>query len=65
MFDNIYYQRLVNNDPEAGKNRNHVVVNSELEPATDYGYFVEITDASAGGEANICIFHPRQLFKTP
>ncbi|MFW6080344.1 MAG: hypothetical protein ACOC7W_00410 [Desulfosalsimonas sp.] len=65
FFDNIYYQRIVNNDPDAGKNRNHVVVDSELEPATNYGYFVEITDANVGGEANICIFQPHQFFKTP
>lgn len=63
-FDNIYYQRLVNNDPKAGQNINDVVVPKELKPNTDYGYFVEITDANIGGEANICIFQPHQFFKT-
>jgi hypothetical protein len=37
----------------------------ELKPQTDYGYFVEITDANVGGEANICIFQAHQFFKTP
>ena len=64
-FDNIYYQRLVNNDPQAGQNRNQVVIDKELKPQTDYGYFVEITDANVGGEANICIFQAHQFFKTP
>ena len=64
LFDNIYYQRLVNNDPTAGRNRNSVIVEKTLEPQTNYGYFVEITDANIGGEANICIFQPHQFFKT-
>lgn len=64
LFDNIYYQRLVNNDPKAGQNRNAVIVNKELKPETDYGYFVEITDANIGGNANICIFQQHQFFKT-
>jgi len=64
-FDNIYVQRLRSNDPGAGLNRNAVVVEKELKPKTDYGYFVEITDANVGGEANICIFQPHQFFKTP
>jgi hypothetical protein len=65
FFDNIYVQRLYNNDPSAGRNRNEVVVAKELKPQTDYGYFVEITDANVGGQANICIFQPHQFFKTP
>jgi hypothetical protein len=64
LFDNIYYQRLVNNDPATGQNRNSVVIDKALQPQTDYGYFVEITDANIGGEANICIFQPHQFFKT-
>lgn len=64
LFDNIYYQRLVNNDPTAGQNRNQVVIDKDLKPQTDYGYFVEITDANIGGEANICIFQPHRFFKT-
>lgn len=64
-FDNIYFERLVNNDPGAGRNRDRVVVDRELKPQTDYGYFVEITDANIGGEANICIFQPHQFFTTP
>jgi len=31
----------------------------------NFGYFVEITDANIGGEANICIFQLHQFFKTP
>lgn len=65
FFDNIYYQRLVNNDPKAGQNRNQVVIPKELKPNTAYGYFVEITDANVGGEANYCIFQEHQFFKTP
>jgi hypothetical protein len=64
-FDNIYFQRLKNNDPKAGLNRNSVMVPKELKPNTDYGYFVEITDANVGGEANVCIFQQHQFFKTP
>ncbi len=63
-FDNIYTQRLFNNETAAGLNRNEVVVPMALKPQTDYGYFVEITDANVGGEANICIFQPHQFFKT-
>lgn len=63
-FDNIYYERLTTNNVTAGQNRNEVVVARELEPNTDYGYFVEITDANVGGEANICIFQQHQFFKT-
>jgi hypothetical protein len=65
FFDNIYYQRLVNNDPQAGQNRNQVVIPKALKPKTAYGYFVEITDANVGGEANYCIFQEHQFFKTP
>ncbi len=64
LFDNIYYQRLVNNDPMAGQNRGEVIIDKELKPDTNYGYFVEITDANVGGEANICIFQEHQYFKT-
>lgn len=64
-FDNIYLQRLLKNDPDAGKNRGEVVVGKELKPQTDYGYFVEITDSNIGGDANICIFQPHKFFKTP
>ena len=64
-YDNIYAQRLFNNDSDAGLNRNQVKVLAELQPQTDYGYFVEITDASVAGQANICIFQPHQFFKTP
>lgn len=64
-FDNIYLERLRGNALDAGKNRNEVVVGAELKPNSDYGYFVEITDANIGGEANICIFQPHQFFKTP
>lgn len=65
FFDNIYYERLMTNNALAGQNRNAVVVGKELKPGTDYGYFVEITDANVGGEANICIFQQHQFFKTP
>lgn len=65
LFDNIYTQRLYSKDPSAGKNRHQVVVDKELRPQTDYGYFVEITDANVGGDANICIFQPHQFFTTP
>jgi chitodextrinase len=64
-YDNIYPQRIFKNDPTAGLNRNTVVVPTELKPKTTYGYFVEITDANVGGQANICIFQPHQFFKTP
>ncbi|KJS31885.1 MAG: hypothetical protein VR64_10195 [Desulfatitalea sp. BRH_c12] len=65
FFDNIYAERLFKNEPTAGKNRHQVVIDKELKPQTDYGYFVEITDANVGGEANICIFQPHQFFNTP
>lgn len=57
-FDNISPERLVKKDPNAGKNRNEVVVGRKLMPKTSYGYFVEITDSNVSGEANICIFQP-------
>lgn len=63
-FDNIYLERLIKKDLAAGQNRNEVTINKELKPDTDYGYFVEITDANVGGEANICIFQEHQFFKT-
>jgi hypothetical protein len=64
-FDNIYLQRYSNNDLAAGKNRNEVVVNSELKPKTDYGYFVEITDSNIAGNANICVFQRHAFFTSP
>ncbi len=63
-FDNIYLQRLVGKDPNAGQNRGAVAVGAELKPHTSYGYFVEITDSNVAGEANICIFQPHQFFQT-
>lgn len=65
LFDNIYVQRLRSGDTTVGRNRGKVTVEEELKPNTNYGYFVEITDANVGGEANICIFQPHQFFKTP
>ncbi|MCX6004427.1 MAG: hypothetical protein NT082_01960 [Chloroflexi bacterium] len=62
-WDNIFVQRLTN--PDAGLNRGQVVVGNELKPKTSYAYFVEITDSSAMGETNICIFQPHQVFVTP
>lgn len=64
-FDNIYMQRLLNNDPKAGLNRGEVIIGSRLKPNTSYAYFVEITDSNIAGEANICIFQPHQIFTTP
>ena len=64
-FDNIYLQRIGNNDPKAGQNRSEVIVGQELKPKKSYAYFVEITDSNIGGEANICIFQPHQIFMTP
>lgn len=64
-FDNIYIQRLRDNDETAGFNKNGVTVGTALKPETSYGYFVEITDANIAGEANICIFQPHQFFVTP
>ncbi|MBN1474317.1 MAG: hypothetical protein JW914_06855 [Syntrophaceae bacterium] len=64
-FDNIYTQRLFQNQPKAGLNRGEVIIETELKPNTSYGYFVEITDGNIAGDANICIFQPHQFFKTP
>ena len=64
-FDNIYIQRLRDNDDTAGLNKNGVTIGTSLKPKTSYGYFVEITDANIAGEANICIFQPHQFFVTP
>lgn len=64
-FDNIYMQRLLNNDEKAGQNRGEVVIGDPLKPKTSYAYFVEITDSNIAGEANICIFQPHQIFMTP
>lgn len=64
-FDNIYLQKLTKQDPDVGKNRNEVVVKKELQPKKTYGYFVEITDANVGGEANICVFQRHAFFATP
>ncbi|HPD56854.1 MAG TPA: hypothetical protein P5294_07450 [Smithellaceae bacterium] len=63
-FDNIYTQRLFQNQPKAGLNRGEVVIETDLKPNTSYGYFVEITDGNIAGDANICIFQPHQFFKT-
>lgn len=63
-WDNIFIQRL-RGDKEAGLNRGAVTVDAELEPDTTYSYFVEITDANAQGETNICVFQPHQAFTTP
>lgn len=63
-FDNIYMQRLMNNDAKTGLNRGEVIIETELKPDTSYGYFVEITDGNIAGDANICIFQPHQFFKT-
>lgn len=64
-FDNIYLERMRNNDPTAGLNRNEVVLGTALDPQKSYAYFVEITDGNIAGEANICIFQPHQVFVTP
>lgn len=64
-FDNIYTQRLFNNDQKAGLNRGEVIIGDQLKSKTNYAYFVEITDGNIAGDANICIFQPHQIFKTP
>jgi hypothetical protein len=64
-WDNIYIQRVYNNDVNAGLNRGHVIIGNELKPETTYAYFVEITDGNVQGDANICIFQPHQIFTTP
>ena len=61
-WDNIFLQRF--GDPSAGLNRNRVVIGNELQPATPYVYFTEITDGNAMGEPNICVFQPHQSFTT-
>ncbi len=64
-WDNIYIQRVYNNDLKAGLNRGQVTVTNELQPKTTYAYFVEITDGNVQSDANICIFQPHQVFTTP
>jgi hypothetical protein len=64
-FDNIYLQRLRTNDPKTGQNRGEVIIGEQLKPKTSYAYFIEITDSNVGGEANICLFQPHQIFTTP
>lgn len=61
-WDNIFVQRL--GIPQAGLNRDRVVLGNELSPNTPYVYFVEITDSNAMGDTNICIFQPHQTFST-
>jgi hypothetical protein len=61
-WDNIFVQRF--SDPDAGKNRNRVVIGNELKTGTSYVYFTEITDSNAMGETNMCIFQPHQSFAT-
>ncbi|HCA25052.1 MAG TPA: hypothetical protein DEP32_12885 [Pseudomonas sp.] len=61
-WDNIFLQRL--SDPDAGKNRNHLVISAELRPGTAYTYFCELTDGNTMGGTNICIFQPYQTFYT-
>ena len=63
-FNNIHLQRLMNNDPAAGLNRNKVIVKKEIKPKTPYGYFVKITDADIAGDASIRIFQLHPFFKT-
>lgn len=63
-WDNIFVQRL-RGEARAGLNRAEVTVRADLEPDTTYAYFVEITDANAQGETNICVFQPHQVFATP
>ncbi|SFC45417.1 hypothetical protein [Streptomyces aidingensis] len=64
-WDNIFIRRARGTDPEAGLNRGGVTVGTGLKPATDYGWFVELTDANAQGETNICVFQPHRFFRTP
>lgn len=61
-WDNIFLQRMT--DPEAGKNRNNVVLGAELHANTAYTYFCELTDSNLMGGTNICIFQPYQTFRT-
>lgn len=61
-WDNIFVQR--GTAPDAGKNRNQVVMDTELKAGTNYVYFVEVTDSNAMGQTNICIFQPHQTFNT-
>ncbi|MET0283775.1 MAG: hypothetical protein ABW352_04875 [Polyangiales bacterium] len=61
-WDNIFTQRL--SQPEAGLNRDSVVLGSELSAGKSYVYFVEVTDSNAMGRTNICIFQPHQAFTT-
>ncbi|MFV2196687.1 hypothetical protein [Nocardiopsis sp. LOL_012] len=63
-WDNIFIQRM-RGEAQAGLNRGSVTAAAALKPGTDYGYFVEVTDANAQGETNICIFQPHQYFSTP
>ncbi|MDT0328495.1 hypothetical protein [Nocardiopsis lambiniae] len=63
-WDNIFVQRL-RGDERAGLNRGGVDVHADLRPETTYSYFVEITDANAQSETNICVFQPHQVFRTP
>lgn len=64
-WDNIFMQRVYNNDPLAGQNRNEVTIAAELKPATSYGYFIETIDSNVQGETNICILQPHHFFTTP
>ena len=64
-WDNIYIQRVYQNDLTAGQNRSEVTVTTKLKPKTDYCYFVEITDGNVQSDANYCIFQPHQIFTTP
>ena len=61
-WDNIFVQR--GSTPDAGKNRDRVVLDTELKKGTPYVYFVEVTDSNAMGETNICVFQPHQTFHT-
>ncbi len=61
-WDNIFLERFSN--PDAGKNRNHLVVKAELKPDTAFTYFTELTDGNSMGGTNICIFQPYQTFYT-
>ncbi|OLF07645.1 hypothetical protein BLA60_26800 [Actinophytocola xinjiangensis] len=64
-WDNIFVQRDVGGNRWAGLNRGKVTIRAELAAGRDYGYFVEITDANAQNETNICVFQPHQFFRTP
>ncbi|WP_017570360.1 hypothetical protein [Nocardiopsis halotolerans] len=63
-WDNIFVQRM-RGLADAGLNRSEVQVGAGLEADTAYAYFVEITDANAQGETNVCVFQPHQVFRTP